>query len=168
MNAGVVAALAWFGFCFLAGTGVLVIGAQIGATRKRRAGGLPAPGDGHQTPAPEPGHPPEATSPPSVAAPAPALLPHELEDLNRLHRRRTPLGHNAGQVIADGLRQRFPQYDDAVLGAITTDLYGYARALELALSADCADARYVVDCLGLAAEELTHLARVEEVRFDQP
>jgi hypothetical protein len=124
---------------------------------------------GPKTPAPEGRVPslmppsPGPARPPVRAAPAPALLPHELDDLNRLRCDRSILGRDAGQAIADGIRQRFPGHDDLTLGVIAADLYGYARAVELSLPGRCPDARFIVECFGLAAEDLTRLARTEEV-----
>jgi len=122
----------------------------------------------HKTPAPGKGREPTAAAPPDAATPAPVLLPHERDDLNTLYHTRSPFTASAGQVIADSLRQRFHWLDDHTLGVLTADLYEYARAMALSLPAQCPDAQYVAECIGLAAEHLTRLERMEEVRFDQP
>jgi len=152
--------------------GILAIGAQIGATRRRRTGGRPAPGDGHQTPAPgQRTTRYEAASPPTRPTPAPGFTPEETAILDAIHRQRIttpPRGAYAGRIIADGLRERFPHLDDATLGLVALDLHGYAVAIWAGLPPGAGGLALIVDAFGLAAENLTHLARMEEVRFDQP
>ena len=161
------------GIAIIVITAVLVIGAQIGATHRRRTGGLPAPGDGHQAPAPgqRTTHPNEAAVPPSRPTPAPGFTPEETAILDAIRRQRIttpPRGAYAGRIIADGLRERFPHLDDATLGLVALDLHGYAVAIWAGLPPNAGGLALIVDAFGLAAEDLTHLARLEEVRFDQP
>jgi hypothetical protein len=143
--------------------------------RRRRAGPQTGAGAGQ---APVPG-----TAPPPAAAlggpgrgdtlrgdtppgPAPALTPQETAALERLHRARAaipPRGAHAAREVADGLRERFPGLDDTTLGLVTLDLYGYVQAIAAAIPAPAGALQAITDVFGLAAEELTRLAREPEV-----
>jgi len=150
---------------------VLTIGATIGATHRRRTGGQTAPGDGHQTPAPgQRTTRYEAASPPTRPTPAPGLTPEETTLLHYLHTARTwrPGPANAAREVADSLRQQFPHVDDTTLGRIVLELHGYTLAAAVGIPDQRAALCMVADVFGLTAEDLTHWARVEEVRFDQP
>jgi len=113
---------------------------------------------------------PGTASPPKRPAPAPGFYPHETAELQQLYRSRAavpPRGAYAAQIIADGLRERFPHHDDATLGLVTLDLHGYVVALACGLPSARDALLAITDAFGLAAEDLTRIARQEEVRFDQ-
>ena len=139
----------------------VITGLAIGRWMRRAAPRTPAPGN-----APPRG----AVSPPSRPPPAPGLLPHEAAALNGLYRARAaapPRGAYAAQIIADGLRERFPGVDDTTLGLVALDLHGYAAALATGLPDPRAALRAIVDSIGLAAEDLTRFGRLEEVHLDR-
>jgi hypothetical protein len=142
--------------------GLTAIGAAyiIGALRTPRT---PAPGTGAATP-------PAARQPPPRLPPAPAINDYEAAALDGLYRARVavpPRGAYAAQIIADGLRERFPHLDDTTLGLVALDLHGYAVALATGLPDPRAALRAIVDSFGLAAEDLTRFGRLEEVHLDQ-
>lgn len=99
--------------------------------------------------------------------PAPGPTPDETATLAALYRARThatPAACQAAQIIADGLRLRFPGLDDLTLGLIVLDLFGYTRALGLGLPDPVYALHAVMDGFGLAAEELTRLTRTDVPR----
>jgi len=152
---GAIAALAFLGFLTAAAGGVLLLRGRHPKT--------PAPGPGAATP-------PAAWQPPPRLPPAPALLPHETAALDALYRARVaapPRGAYAAQIIADGLRERFPEVGDTTLGLVALDLHGYAVALATGLPDPRAALLAIVDSIGLAAEDLTRFGRLEEVHLDQ-
>ena len=80
--------------------GILAIGAQIGATRRRRTGGRPAPGDGHQTPAPgQRTTRYEAASPPTRPTPAPGFIPPDIHIELWVDCGRSRVYNSAGETV---------------------------------------------------------------------
>ena len=126
------------------------------------AGQCPVPGQ-QALPGPAHGRPPRP-------APAPARTPHEHAALARYAALTTTAilpGHvHAGREIADGLRQRFPGTDDTTLGIIAMDLRGYATALDVGLPDPAQAMQALIDCLAIAAEDLTRLDRTQGVYPD--
>jgi hypothetical protein len=136
------------GWLLVAATGGLLLGRVL----RRRSQAVT------QTPAPGAAHGPR---------PAPGPTPGETASLAALHQARahaTPQACQAAQVIADGLRLRFPGLDDLTLGLVVLDLFGYTRALALGLPDPVFALSAVMDGFGLAAEELTRLTRTDVPR----
>jgi len=152
---------------------VFTAAAALRSWHKRRTGGRPAPGDGH-APVPEAATPPRADAAPGLpahpvrAAPAPGFTPEETAILDELARDAPPGARNAGRDVADSLRHLTPGVDDATLGRIVFELHGYTLAAAIGIPDPNTAICIITDVFGLAAEDLTHLARMEEVRFDQP
>lgn len=97
---------------------------------------------------------------PPVPGPVPTLK--EREVLDAIARARVAAGPGAAhsaQVIADGLRLRFPALDDTTLGLVALELFGYARTLAMGLPDPLHALNATIDAFGLTAEELTRLTR---------
>jgi hypothetical protein len=162
-GAGVLTGWLWL----LAGFYIAVL---LGRRLERRAGDQPVPGADQAIALTEPAR--ERPFPDHVTwnkppPPGPALNPDEAGILTALYKGRAAApaaSVQAAQVIADGLRIRFPGVDDTTLGLVTLDLFGYVRALGLGLPDPLLALQSVLDGFGFAAEELTRLARNEVPR----
>ena len=165
MNPWASGALAWMCASAIAAP---VIGRFLATRPPARAAGPPPAPVSPGTGAAPPPHAGAAEAPRS--APVPGLTPHEAAALDRYARLAGVAilpGHaHAAREIADGLRQRFPATDDTTLGVIAMDLRGYAVALSLGIPGTAHALQAIIDCLGLAAEDLTRLERTREVPFD--
>lgn len=127
------------------------------------AGPDPAPGPAS---AQVPPQPETDREPDSLVVPAPGLAPDEADFLDgmqdiRVHAQ--PGQTYAGQQVADSLRTRCPDLDDHTLGVITMELLGFVKALGCGLPDAEHALQVVMDSFALAAEELTRLARNDEV-----
>ena len=105
------------------------------------------------------------TKPPAQSPPPGPRIPYrDAAALTQLHRNRacaSPAAAQAARIIADGLRIKFPRVNDTTLGLIALDLYGYIQALALGLPDPVFALHASAEAVGLAAEELTRLARLD-------